>query len=239
MFANILKKFVRYNTNVLTKHNNNKFILNYISLRYITDVDILKNLGKKQSKTSRISNYDKNAHKLIDATKKGDLNKLEYLVKIEKINIDSHDTFENTALTTAALRGDFNTFKYICDNLNPNVNSSCDCPCHRTALIYASIENIFDTHEIINGKYKIVEYLISKNVEFNALDSLCQSALDVCKKGSKIHQLLLKSGCKTGEQYKFEMNFNIPLKSTRSINVKYDKKHVELPKLLQLPSKNK
>lgn len=106
---------------------------------YVTDIQLLKQV--KYNYTNRISYYEPRAEELIYLIRKKDYGKAKILVKMQSVNVDGHTRYENTPLTDASKRGDFMSTKFLLEELNANPNASCDCPCNKTALHYASENN--------------------------------------------------------------------------------------------------
>jgi Ankyrin repeats (3 copies)/DnaJ domain len=91
------------------------------------------------------------------------------LVVDEEISPDSHDANENTLLTQAAKDGDLEAVRFAVNTLQASLDTSCDCPEHRTALHYASE----------CGHEEIVEFLLESGANPNLINSRGQTALDI------------------------------------------------------------
>lgn len=114
---------------------------------YITDVEL--GMAFKKSQVSRVSVYDPRANELITAIKESNYKKAATLVLKEGVNVNGHDKYENTSLTDAAKRGDCQAIKFLIEKLAANVNASCDCPLHKTALHYSAENNHKDSVELL------------------------------------------------------------------------------------------
>ncbi len=108
------------------------------------------------------------------------------LVNNEIVHPDAHDDGENTLLTEAAKRGDLRAVQFAVNELGVSLDTSCDCPCHRTALHYAAK----------NGHEKIVEFLVQKGASINLITSNGETALDLAKhyRHDAIAQCLMQNG---------------------------------------------
>lgn len=157
--------------------------------RFISDGDVLKALKKTNtSVVSRNSSFDSNTKQVIALLKDGDYNKVKKIVAQKRIDINSHDKYENTPLTDAAHRGDVRAIKFLVNDMGANVHASCDCPYHKTALHYATE----------GGHYEVVETLLKAGALPNALDSRRYTALDLAK-DHRIRNLLLTNNGTKGE----------------------------------------
>jgi hypothetical protein len=153
-----------------------------IHSRNITDADILKGLKFVGTKPLlRESKYDRNVKYLLPLLAEGKYTEVQQLVKSKNININSHNTWENTPLTDAAKRGDVKAIKFLINVMKANPHASCDCPHHKTPLHY-SVEN---------DHYEATNTLLDLGADPNALDSRNYTALDIAK--NKNMQRLLQS----------------------------------------------
>lgn len=160
-----------------------------IQKRFISDADVLKSLKKTDTKLiSRNSTYDSNTKQVIALLKNEEYAKVKRIVTEKRIDINSHDRWENTPLTDAAQRGDVKAVRFLINDMGANVHASCDCPYHKTALHYASE----------GGHYEVVEVLLKAGAQSNALDSRKYTALDVAS-NQRIKNLLLANNGTKGE----------------------------------------
>ena len=113
------------------------FLYNIPIRRYYASDTMVKDLFVK-NKVSRVSVYEPRTDELITAVKEGNYTKAEIMVLKEKVDVNGHNTGENTALTNAAKRGDCSAIEFLITKLKANPHASCDCPHHKTALHYAS-----------------------------------------------------------------------------------------------------
>ena len=158
--------------------------------RFITDADVLKSL--QQTRTTlldRTSRTDPRISKVLKLIRSRDYALAEKMVKEKNISIDSHDRWENTPLTDAAMRGDENAVKFLIDKMGANPHASCDCPHHKTALHYASE----------NGHDRVVQVLLDRGADVNVLDSRRYTALDVAST-KQIKRIIVSKGGKFGRQ---------------------------------------
>lgn len=163
---------------------------NFQQVRFITDADILKNLKQKPTTlVDRNSRYDANVKTLLPYIEKGDYVMAKQIVKKYNIQIDSHDWFENTPLTDAAMRGNQRAVKFLIEEMGANPHASCACPHHKTALHYAAE----------CGHDEVVELLLKYGAQPNILDSRNYTALDVAKT-KKIKKLLISRGGQPGSR---------------------------------------
>jgi len=193
-------RHIRYNKRV-TPLVINPLRLNLYQRRYISDADILNSLKKqKTTMVIRESTYDENIKTLIPLIQKGDYKKVKLFVNEKDININSHDRWENTPLTDAAMRGDVKAVKFLVEDMKANVHASCDCPYHKTALHYASE----------NGHLDVVQTLLNYGTLPNELDSRKYTALDVAKT-EVIKKLLISRNGTSGSK--------IPINKSQQLNL--------------------
>ena len=141
-----------------------------ITFRFFATDSQLKDIFCK-SRVSRVSVYKPRANELIVAVQEGNYRKAEIMVMHENVNIDGHDSGENTVLTDAAKRGDHKAIEFLIKKLNANPHASCDCPYHKTALHYASE----------NGHNDAVKLLLDLGANPNIRDSRHYKAIDVSR----------------------------------------------------------
>jgi len=159
----------------------------FLPKRFITDGGVLKRIKQtKQTIVSRNSDKDTNISTLIKLIKNKKYKDADRFISDNKININSHDSGENTPLTDAAYRGDEKAIEYLLEKKGINPHASCDCPFHKTALHYA----------VERGHHNIVRILLKEKVNPNVLDSRNYSALDIAKDDEMINLLISNNGLK-------------------------------------------
>lgn len=155
--------------------------------------------------------------------------KAEVLVKEERAFVDSHDKNENTLLTEAAKKGDRKAVCFAIDTLKASVDTSCDCPCHYTALHYAAE----------GGKHDIMEDLLKRKANPNLISyPRGYTAMDLAylAKDQKAMQILEKHG---GVRHRTLEGNNLSW-SRRLFGFKPSERGIlnsgEKPNVIQLPS---
>lgn len=141
----------------------------------------------------RTSYPDRRARYLIEAVREGNFREARELV--ESLDVNSHDSGENTALTDACSRGDLKAVKFLVSELGASPYSSCDCPDHKTPIHYASE----------GGHSDIIKYFIESKFEVNVLDKNGLTPLDVARNNT-IRSLLNTKGAKHGHNMSLEAN---------------------------------
>jgi len=159
----------------------------------------LKNIFKK-SQVSRISTYEPRANELITAVRSHDYRTAVTLVKDENVNVNGHDSGENTPLTDAAKRGDASAAEFLITVLHANPNASCDCPDHYTALHYASK----------NGHTDCVRVLLELGANSSVKSSSGYMPLDIAKT-DEIRVMLQSHG--SGSLLAFKKQTMLPKKN--------------------------
>ncbi len=144
---------------------------------FATDRQILRQF--KKSEIKRVSIQEPRADEMIRAIKKGDYG-LAKVLKSQGVNVDGHNSGENTPLADAAKRRDTKAVLFLLKDLKANPNASCDCPCHRTALMYA----------VMNSDIATIRALLDNGASIDALDSNGRNAIDIAK-DQKVKQLLI------------------------------------------------
>lgn len=93
------------------------------------------------------------------------------LVMEDEIHPDSHDKGENTLLVTLVKddRGTLADMKFAVDDLDASLDSSCDCPAHRTPLHYGASR----------GNLAKVKFLLERGASPNLITSFGETALDL------------------------------------------------------------
>lgn len=133
------------------------------------------------------------AHELItEVLEKKNYVKAFKMVNDEDVSPDCHDEGENTLLTEAAKRGDIKALNFIIDKLSASLDTSCDCPVHRTALHYAAQ----------NGNREVVKLLLEKGANPNLLNSYGETSLDVAiaNNRTEVASILTKAGALRNEK---------------------------------------
>ena len=145
-------------------------------------------------KLQRTSPHNPRARELIIAVREKHYDQAIALVKNEKIDVNSHDRGENTALADSCKRADLDDTKFLVEELNASPYVSCDCPAHKTPLHYAvggSSVNGQDTH------WKLVKYFLDGNIDFNVLDKYGKTPIEHAT-NPEIKKLLEVSKCLKG-----------------------------------------
>lgn len=185
-------------------------------VRLITDSDILKGIKSTRTRTMvRESRYDGNVKYLMPLLEKGNFLEVKRLVKEKKIDINSHDWYENTPLTDAGKRGDIKAIEFLVNEMGANVHASCDCPYHQTTLHYI----------VKNGHYEATKVILDLGADPNALDSRGYTALDLIKditKNNNIKKLLIERGGLYGSYVKVTngQKLNLPKVNCPTLNLR-------------------
>ena len=140
------------------------------TIRFYSTDEHIKNMFQK-SRIFRVSTYEPRAGELINALQVRDYPKANKLIILEKVDVNGHDRGENTPLTDAAMRGDVEAIKFLCEKHKVNLHASCDCPHHKTALHYAAE----------NGHKDTVDSLLKFGANPNVKDSRDKKPSDVAK----------------------------------------------------------
>lgn len=161
------KNFIKIPFHKITSHHYPKKI--FIYRYFATDESITKLFREKQ--ISRVSVLNVKTNELIKAVRSGNYAHADFMVKNGDVDINSHNSGENTALTDAAERGDAKAIEFLIAKLKANPHASCDCPSHKTALHYASE----------NGHTEAIMMLLKLGANPTVLDSRGYKAMDVAK----------------------------------------------------------
>lgn len=134
------------------------------------------------------STYHPKARTLIDTVLAKEYQRAMRLVEVDEVPVNAHDIGENTLLTTLAKESGATAkdLEFAIDSLGASLDTSCDCPAHRTALHYASKR----------GDWQKVEVLLNKGANPNLITSNGETALDMAKihNHTKVAELIESRG---------------------------------------------
>lgn len=158
--------------------------------KYSSDADLLNKFKKQSAQYTRVSPYEPRAPELIEAVRCKNYSKVKSLVN-NGVNINGHDKGENTALTDAAARGDTEGVKKLVE-YGAGLYNSCGCPQHRYALLYA----------VMNNHYETTKLLLELGTNPNVMDSSGNTAKDYI---NKYYDGILVSESKKKNKEKFKL----------------------------------
>lgn len=160
------------------------------SYKLFNEVKLFYTKAKANIRLSTKDNRIKHAIKLMKSDK---LVEMKQYLLTNKIDVNSHEEYESTLLTQAAEDGNAKATEFLLSDkqLKTGIHVSCDCPDHKTALVYA-----------VQGLYiKVIEILLRYGADPLMPTKSGKTAIDLCPKDRKDILDMLKTKIKLGKNY--------------------------------------